>query len=68
MIYRKVIEMYYIDGLLMSILALLSRPGFFWLWIEIGSWIVCILLALPGGLQRCTDWRANPHRSDPYEP
>ena len=53
MIYRKVTEMYQI---LMSLLALLSRPGFFFVWIR----NVCILLALPGVPQWCADWRATP--------
>ena len=58
MIYRKVTEMYYIDRL--QIVLWLYQGWAFFLcgFRKIGSWIVCILLALPGVLQRCADWRA----------
>ena len=68
MIYRKVIEMYYIDRLLMSILALLSRPGFFVVWIEI--WILDRLHPARPPWRSAAVYRlaSYPHRSDPFEP
>ena len=45
----------------MSLLALLSRPGFLCgSKKDIEPWNVCILLALPMVPQRCADWRATP--------